>query len=51
MTKWCKIRQKFTPFRQYGLVPIRSLRTGMHHWGNNAWTGADEFPETNQGEP
>ena len=22
-----------------------------HHWGNIAWTGSDEFPETNQGEP
>lgn len=51
MTKWCKIRSIFTPFCEYGLAPIRSLRTGTHHWGNNAWTGADDFPETNQGEP
>ena len=50
MTKWCKIRPIFTPFRQYGLVRIRSLRTGTHQWGNNAWIGADGFPETNQGE-
>ena len=45
MTKWCEIRPIFTPFCQYGLVRIRSLRTGTHHWSNNAWTGADEFPE------
>ena len=51
MTKWCKIRPIFTPFCQYGLVPIRSQRTGTHHWGNNAWIGADEFPENNKGEP
>ena len=51
MTKWCKIRPIFTPFYQYVLVPIRRLGTGTHHLGNNAWTDADEFPETNQGEP
>ena len=51
MTKWCKIRPIFTPFCQYGLIRIRSLRTGTHHWDNNAWTGSDEFSETNQGEP
>ena len=51
LTKRCKIRPIFTPFRQYGLVRIRCQRTGTHHWGNNAWIGAEEFPETNQGEP
>ena len=50
MTKWCKIRPIFTQFYQYVLVPIRSQRTGTHHWGNNAWRGA-EYTETNQGEP
>ena len=51
MTKWCKIRPIFTQFCQHGLVRIRSLQTGTHHWGNNAWIGADEFPENNKGEP
>ena len=32
-------------------IPVRSLLTCTHHRGNNAWTGADEFPENNKGEP
>ena len=51
MTKRCKIKPIITQFYQYGLVPIRSQRTGTHHLGNNAWIGADGFPETNQGQP
>ncbi len=46
MTKRCEIKPIITQFYQYGLVPIRSQRTGTHHLGNNAWIAQMNFRKT-----